>query len=409
MSSCPYTHQDRFDVLPGYLPVASCREGCGRTLFFCARCQEANRPLARYCRQCSEGISFLAAQADQEVVRPLQEGSVESYPLSNYGVTDVQEIKTYKGLLIVVADRSVLIYDLHKIYEPLYHFRPPDGRIVRGITVAATTDDEQLLVTTSRSVYRLSLLAMQPDAEPVYEAAAGRYITQPVVSCAGQLYAIELADERTQSSRLVRLHGEDLLSFDGPVRSLMPLTGEKFFFHTQDQLFVYDVGKVLEQRFPEQLAEADAAYSSSSEMIYLVGESGLWRLPVSGGGLTPVSVSTRVLGAPHLAVRDDSVFVAHARGFLVLDPFGGVRWDSEQQFIRAESDGLNPQVTERYVLFTALGLNGGSDLRIYSLSNLNDFKTQVYEQRLLCPPLLTMGRVISATGGTGAVLLGCTT
>ena len=80
-----------------------------------------------------------------------------------------------------------------------------------------------------------------------------------------------------------------------------------------------------------------------------------------------------------------------------------------QQYIRAESDGLNPQVTERYVLFTALGQNGGSDLRIHALNNLNDYQPLVYEQRLLCPPLLTIGRVLGATGSTGAAVLSCTT
>jgi hypothetical protein len=375
-------------------------------LFFCEHCKEANRPLARFCRQCSRPVSFAAAQAQQEVLRPLAEGRAESYKLSEYGVTEVQALKTYKSFLIVVADRSVLLYDLHKIHEPLYHFRPSDGRVVRGVTVVAADDDEQLLVTTSRSVYRLSLLAMQPDGAPPYEAAAGRYITQPVVSCAGQLYAIEL-DDRAQSCRLARLSGGDVLSFDGVGRSLLPLSGERFFFCTRDSVFLYDDGRAREHRLSEPLAEADAAYSPEMDALYLVGEAGLWRLLTSGEELTPYSLPTRVLGAPRLAARGDSVFVAHAQGFLVLDPFGGVRWDSVSQLIRAESDGHGPQVTEQYVLFTALGQTGGSKLRIHALNDLNDFKTLDYEQRLLCPPLLTMGRVYSATGGSGATVLGC--
>lgn len=409
MTTCPYPiHQSRLNVSPGYLPIASCREGCGRTLFFCEHCQEANRPLARYCRQCSKPVSFAAAQAQQEIVRPLLEGRGESYKLSDYGVTEVQALKTHKNFLIVVADKSVLFYDLHKIHEPLYHFRPADGRVVRGVTIVATDDDEQVFVTTSRSVYRLSLLTMQPDSAPLYEAGAQRYITQPVVSSAEQLYAIEL-DERAHSSRLVCLSAADVISFDGIVHSLLPLSGERFFFCTRDRVFLYDGGKVLEQRLPEQLAEADAAYSPELDTIYLVGESSLWRLLISGGELTPFSLPTRMLGAPRLAARGDNVFVAHAQGLLVIDPFGGIRWDSVSQLIRAESDGHGPQVTEHYVLFTVLGQTGGSKLRIHALSNMNDFKALDYEQRLLCPPLLTMGRVYSVTGGTGTTLLGCAT
>jgi hypothetical protein len=249
---------------------------------------------------------------------------------------------------------------------------------------------------------------MLPDSAPLYEAAAGRYITHPIVFCAEQFYALEL-DERAQSSRLMRLSGEDVLSFDGIGHSLMRLTEDRFFFCTRDHVFLYGNDEMRQQRLSEQLAEADAAYSPDLDMVYLVGESGLWRLLVSGEELTPVSLPTRLLGAARLAAQGDSVFVAHTLGFHVLDPFGGVRWDSISQHIRAESDGHDPQLTEQYVLFTALGQTGGSKLRIHDLSNLNDFKTLDYEQRLLCPPLLTIGRVFSATGGTGAALLNCAT
>ncbi len=409
MTSCPYpVHQSRLNVPPGYLPISSCREGCGRTLFFCEQCQEANRPLARYCRRCSNPVSFAAARVQQEVVRPLTEGRSESYRLGDYGVTEVQALKSYKSFLIVVGDKSVLFYDLYRIHEPLYHFRPADGRVVRGITALATDAEEQVLITTSRSVYRLSLLTMQPVGAPLYEAAAGRYITQPVIPSGGQLYAIEL-DERAQSSRLVCLSAGDVVSFEGVAHSLLPLSGERFFFCTRDRVFLYDGGQVLERRCPEPLAEADAAYSPELDAVYLVGEAGLWRLPMSGGELTPLSLPTRVLGAPRLAARGDSVFVAHAQGLLVTDPFGGVRWDSVSQLIRAESDGHGPQVTEHYVLFTALGQTGGSKLRAHALGNLSDFKAIDYEHRLLCPPLLTLGRVYSATGGTGTTVLGCAT
>lgn len=408
MSTCPHTaHREQLEVQAGYLPIASCREGCGRTFFFCANCQEANRPLARYCRRCSEPVSFVEVQSQQEVLSPLQEGRDESYRLGDYGVTEVQGIQSYKGLLIVVADRSVLLYDLHRIHEPLYQFRAPDGRVVRGVTTMAD-GDERLLVTTSRSVYALNLLTMQPDGAPLYEVPAGCYITQPVVFCGGETYAIEL-DERSQSSRLVRLSGDHVLSFDGVGRSCMTLNGGRFFFSTHDHIFLFDGDNVLQKRLPEPLAEADAAYSPSLETIYLVGESGLWRLLASGAELAPVNLPTRVLGSPRLAARDDSVFVAHAQGFLVLDPFGGVRWDSNAQLIRAESDGHRPQVAGQHVLFTALGQNGGSKLRVHALDNLNDFKTLDYDRRLLCPPLLTIGRVLSSTGGTGAALLGCAT
>ena len=407
MNSCPYpTHQGSSDPPPSSSLITYCSDGCGRTFFFCGHCGQANRPAARFCRQCGEPILFEENQAELDLVRPQQEGRTESYRLSEYGVTEAQALIAYKGFLIVVADQSVLIYDVYKIYEPLYQFRPADRRVIRGVTIVGSDSDEQLLITTSRSVYRLSLLNMQPEIASVYEAAGDKYITQPAVSCDNQIYVLEL-DQRQQSSRLVRLPGEEVFSFAGRGRSLVSLTENRFFFCTQDQVFLYDGGKVLQKQFPEPLMEADAAYNPESDLIYLVGENGLWRVVVSNEELAIVSLPTRNLGAPLLAAGTDNLFVAHTQGFLALDPFGGLRWDSVSQHIRAESDGHRPQVTANYVLFTALGLTGGSKLRIHALNDLNDFRTFDYDQRLVCPPLLTLGRILSVTGGAGQTTLNC--
>src|SRR5260221_5586550 len=136
MTSCPYPiHQGAFDVALNHSVVAYCRDGCGRTFFLCERCEAANKSLARFCRQCGEPVLFEAAQAHLGRVRLLQEERTESYKLSEYGVTEVQVLKAYKGLLILVADLRLLIYDLHKIYEPLYQFTPPDQRVIRGVTI----------------------------------------------------------------------------------------------------------------------------------------------------------------------------------------------------------------------------------------------------------------------------------
>jgi hypothetical protein len=319
---------------------------------------------------------------------------------------NVHTLKSYKGFLIVVGDESVLIYDVFNIYEPLYQFRPADRRVIRGVTILADDTDEHLLITTSRSVYRLSLLNLQPDNLPEYEAATDRYITQPVVISGEQIYSLEL-DQQRQRSHLLRLTGEEVFSFDGLGRSLVSLTAARFFFCTHDHVFLYEAGKVLQKEFPEPLADADAAYSPESEMIYLVGETGLWRLVRSNAELATVSLPTRNLGAPLLAARNDNVFVAHTQGFIVLDPFGSLRWDSSSQHIRAESDGHPPQATADYVLFTALSPTGGSKLRIHAVNDLNDFRTFDYDQRFTCAPLLTLGRVLSVTGEPGKVMLNC--
>jgi hypothetical protein len=411
MTTCPFpSHTKPHPLRWDSLIVASCREGCGRTLFSCPNCKEANRPLSRYCRQCGEAVSFVETQALQERDRLPREGRSEIYKLSGYGVKDVQALKNFKGFLIVIGDHCVLLYDLHKIHEPLYQFHAPDGGHIRGVTKMSTPDDELLVVTSSRGVYSLSLLTLKVADERLYVLPPGpRYITHPAIFSGGRLYVLEL-DERAQSTRLMRLPDEEVIRFDGISRSPLNLDDQRFFFSTRDHVFLYDdaVSTVLNQRFPESLAETDVTYSPELQALYLVGESGLWKLSLLGNNLTPVALATRLLSASHVAAQGDNVFVAHSQGFTILDPFGGVRWESTQQFIRAGSDGLTPQLTEEYVLFTALGHNAGSDLRIHLLQNPNDFKTFSYDERLLCPPLLTLGRVFGVTGGGATLELSCT-
>jgi hypothetical protein len=237
---------------------------------------------------------------------------------------------------------------------------------------------------------------------------ADRYIAHPVIECGGQLFILEL-DERTQSSRLLRLPNDEVIAFESVSRKPLRISDEQFFFFTRDQIFLYDTkeGNIRDKRFSEYLAETEVAFSQKTAAFYLVGEGGLWRVSLLGGELTPVSLPTRVLGGPRLSARGDRVFVAHSQGFIILDPLGNVRWDSVDLFIRAASDGLSPQLTEHYVLFTALGQGGGTDLRIHELKELKAFKTFAYAQRLLCPPLLVHGRLVVAVGGAGAVELNC--
>jgi hypothetical protein len=412
MVSCPYpTHERRIEVIREQLPIGFCRQGCGRTFFFCPDCMEANRPPAQFCRQCGASLSFERAEAQQGNDRLPRGERSHSYKLNEYGITEVLALKSHKGCLIVVGDRGVILFDIHKLHEPLVRFDAPSGRAVRGVTFVNTPDDEQLLVTTSRGVYRISLITMQADSQPVWELkATDRYIAHPVVTSGGQLYILEL-DEKGRSSRLLRLPNDEVVRFDGTSRPPLRLNENKFFFFTESKVFLHDsiTGETKQTPFPERLVETEAAYSEKVEAFYLIGESALWRLSLLGGELNPVNLPTRILSGPHLSARDDRVYVAHSQGFTILDPLGNVRWDSKDLFIHAASDGLAPQLTNDYVLFTALGQNGGTDLRVHELGNLKAFQTFTYSDRFLCPPLLVHGRLLVATGGARNLELNCTT
>lgn len=367
--------------------------------------------MARYCRQCGKDLSFGEAEAQSGSSRLPLEGKSQSHKLDTYDITDVLALRSYKGLLILVGDRGVVLFDFHKLHEPLLRFKAPVGHSVRGVTIPATSKDEELLITTSRGVYRINLITFETDSLPVWEVkAADRYITHPVVDCGGQLFILEI-NKTDQSSRLVCLPEDEVMVFDGVSRPPLRVNDKQFFFFTQDRVFLYDVTDrtALQNQFPEHLVETEAAYSEKVEAFYLVGERGLWRLSLIGGQLTPVSLPTQILSRSHLSARGDRVFVAHSQGFVILDPLGNVRWNSTDLFIRASSDGLNPQLTDDHVLFTALGQSGGTDLRIHELKDLKNFKTFGYAERFLCPPLLSRGRLLVAMGGAKTLELNCAT
>jgi hypothetical protein len=400
MITCPYpSHATRHELETNGLRVNYCRGGCGRTLFMCPVCGEANRALSRYCRQCGEAVALETAEAQETLTRP-DGTALETNKLSEYGVRTVSQLASYKGLLILTGDDMALFYDRQNVHQPIHQIRSPDRRVIRGITVYPRGDGE-LCITSSRAVYRLDLLTMQ--MEPIYSASDGRYITHPVVLMRGEFFVLEL-DPQQNNSYLVQLTGGDVHSFSGNAQSLMKLSQNRLFFNTAERAFVYS-DDIVETKLPERLLETEAAYSPDLEVVYLAGESTILRMGLARQQIQPASLSTRRLNGPHLLAHGNRLFVAHDRGFAILEPFGGVLWQSEQQFISASSDGLNPQIFGAFVLFTSIRQNGGTDLRVHSLNNLGDYKTYVYDQRFLCPPLLMNRRIVSVNGEFGAASL----
>ena len=131
MSSCPHTtHRTVKSLIKDRLPISFCRDGCSRTFFFCPHCEEANHPLARYCRKCSKPISFEATEANGETVFDF-DGLNENrlYNLSGYGINEVYDLKSYRGHLIVIGETGTLVFDINNLYEPLNKFQSPDGKI----------------------------------------------------------------------------------------------------------------------------------------------------------------------------------------------------------------------------------------------------------------------------------------
>jgi hypothetical protein len=407
MPSCPYTtHQTAKEITVAATgqPISYCRESCSRTFFFCQNCGEANRPLARFCRHCSEPLSFAQAETAFNLKASLeakQNGRSESFALSPYGVRDVYALKSYKGHLLVIADRSLLVFDIHRLHEPLRIFRTPDGRAVRGANVISTTDDEGLLVTTAQGLYQLNLVNLESEATQIYKITNSEWVIHhPAFYCAGELYFLE-HQESSKTSRLIRFPEEIVVTLKGVCHPALVTADDRIFICTENHMALYNArDKSVElKKSPEYLQpSAHPAYSEQMEAVYLVGENNLWRLDLHEHEMAPSPLNTKAVGDPRIAASGNQLFIARTDALLVLDPFGDVKWDSAKNFLNVRSDGRPPEIYPQHILFTSHGKMGGSEVRVHARENLSKFELFSYEKGLACTPLLSLGRLIVAVG-----------
>jgi hypothetical protein len=413
MPSCPHIDQDNHDreIKGSYPLITYCRGGCDRTVFFCPKCGEANRPLARFCRSCGGKISFDTSVADflASGHLPGKWGEARSYPLSQ--AKEILWIESYRGHLFITTSHKIIIYDLHRLGRPLKELPSPDDNILRGITIfssekAGQPGDEELFVTTTKALYRYSLLNLDTPKTLVYQLDDPNWVIHhQALVCRGELYLLTY-NQSERLSRLARHTGEVVKEFKGHSLPPLAINGDAIFFGVEKQIFLFNGQATAEGEIREPLdQEAKPAYSREMNQIYLVGKKGLWRVDLQEGRLTAASLSATISGAARIAADEDHLFVADANGFALLDPFGEKKWDSGQSYIKASSDGYAPQLDQHHVIFTAIGRFGGSEVRIHLGRNPKDFEPVIFDKRLLCPPALSLGKLIAVVGdGNSATL-----
>lgn len=317
-------------------------------------------------------------------------------------------MKSHLGFLFVVSDKGVLIFDTHSLNDPLKSFNSPGGRAVRGVTPKSSADDEQLLITTSQGIYQLNLLDLNAaETELCRVSKPSRIIYHSALFCGDELYFLE-HDEADRTSRLLRFPDQEVATFKGFCRPPLTVANDCIFFCTESQLFLYNSrdNSLQSKKAPEYLQPAaNPAYSEESETVFLVGENNLWRLSLSDAELSPAPLNTKAAGDPRIAAGGDRLFVARSNGLVILSPFGDVIWDSDRNFIKAASDLRAPEIYPKYFIFTSIGRMGGSDVRVHPREDPSRFGLISYENRLSCPPLLSLGRLIAATGEEGSMEL----
>lgn len=407
MANCPYpTHQGMGPAIADELPISFCKENCSRTFFRCPRCGEANRLLARFCRRCSEAISFERVELDHDV--PFNNGEVEigRCKLSALGVKDVYSLSCFLGHLIIDCDTSVVITDIHKPFSPLLIFTAPDGRAVRGSTPFLANDEQSLLITTANGIYKVNLLDLSTAADPVYKISGkNNFIYHRAFQCSGQIYVLE-HDRSSSTSRLIRLPDQTIATFPKLSNAPLVLSDDRIFLAANDRVLLYDTndGSILEEQLPEPVIDgAQPAYIEQLNMVYVVGQTNFWRGEASESNFAFTPFSVKALGDPRIAAKGTELFVANSKGVCILDPFGSIKWNSQENFISAISDGRAPQIFKNHFAFTSPGPVGGSSIRLHSFNNPREFELIPFNKRLLCAPLLSLGHLCAAIGDEESV------
>jgi hypothetical protein len=338
-----------------------------------------------------------------------------TYDLSRFGITEVHSAMTYLGHLVLVSENAVLLFDINKLSEPLLRIGVSQGPYISDVSVAETPESRVLLVCEPNGLFGIDLLDGEGVPSRCYEPAAGKTIHSSL-GVNGWIYILE-NDESNGSSRLLRtqhpprsLSGETVTTFDGPCSRLTPLDDCRFLFWSDQRVFVCDFqsGALKFTESPVPLTRSCIGYSAEMNRAFLAAGTTLWRVELGQSDL-PVSQLTSVsIGEPCLSAKGYDVVVTHSRGVMVLDPFGTVRWDSSRDFITSESDGFAPQIYGDSFTSTSIGRRGGTLVRLHRLSRPNDFREFPFEERLLCRPVLYLGRLIVVRQVNGSVVLNVT-
>jgi len=409
MSTCPYpppAHVEPKALTSDQVSVSSCRDGCQRTFFFCPACRQANRTLARYCRSCGHTVSFqgsdLAAENQFSIDNFNEKGY--SYSLTGYGIGEVRVLKSYRGYLFVVGETGLLVFDVHSPAEALAGpLRSPLGGEFLGVSVYRDSDDEVLLVTTSKGVFQVSLIDLalpnqRQTLESVYVSQPSRFVSHEAIAIAGRVYVLEHENVRPKSW-LTCIPDGLVTEFEQISRPPVAVDGDRLFFFTERQVFLYECqsGKLINTKSSDLLAARPPAYDAEANTVFMVGEAKLWRMELSGESplLAPLSTLRPLQGAS-IAAKANRLFVAHLGGITILDMFGTKKWDSEY---KAASDGLPPQVFGNLFSLTLAGERFGRIVRIHQVDDPDKSKdTQFTDASLLCPPLFALGRMFVAAG-----------
>lgn len=319
-------------------------------------------------------------------------------------IGNVKQLTSFCGYLFVIAESALLIFDLNNLYDLLKRVSLSQETI-QSLYIDETDNDVQVLLSSNRAVYAFTLLDFEQTHEERYRTAKPLSVYHSPVAIGQDIYWVEYS-QSAKNSELRSLKCGKVGVYAGRVQPLIKLTDERLILISNAGLFLYDCNDGLvcsvsphHEEGTERLnMSCQPAVDEQRRVVYVVGERVLWRVASEGNDLGVYPLLMRSTGDERIAASEDNVFVARSDGFYILDSFGGRRWKADPIFIAEDtSDGSPPQVDGEYCLFS--GLKGsGSVVRVYNVRNPNKYTRGIpVEAALACPPLLSVGHLITAT------------
>ncbi|MDY7034028.1 MAG: hypothetical protein SVY10_19220 [Thermodesulfobacteriota bacterium] len=425
---CPYPHEIPVELSFGKDPFTSCIDGCHQLSFLCPKCGESNRILARFCRGCSQRISFENIQEDVNKHLVIDASTtdlhaIHSINLSDRGAERVTATFSFKGYLIVgTKGAGLVVYNAFEPNTAIHHFDDFHSETVLDIREVKDQEGSPptVLVTTDMSVYLLYMMP-QFQLKQLYKVNHDGAIQYAVLHLPKNLFVfqtsagnrpIKFIQKDIESFKEVRILENELEFSDTMIARPIEMKDRKFFLYTQEKCWIYDPVKktVVKSRaleFPLDPCNIPVFHPRRDE-IYIPGPNAIYRCKLSEDRLIPLPLGQCTFHDFRFSISPDgeSLYIAHGKCFSIVDAISGhTKWDAYSQLFIGNPSGFFPPLKAgEYVIFVSRSRFGHCNVTFFSTASHDMIPFGKYHD-IPQQPAIILNRLFVPTSERGKIEL----